>query len=599
MPYGHHLVLPLLLLFLGGFALGCHGKIFERVKDLPGLKYDFIIIGGGTAGNVIANRLTEYSQFSVLVLEAGVSNENVLNVSIPLRCTTLTPGTIYDWNFTTIPQVGLNGRQVPYLRGKILGGSSSVNFMAYTRGSSDDYDRYAKITGDSGWSWNKLLPYILKNERWTASADHHDISGSFDPAVHGFNGVNSVSLPGFSQPIDWRVIQTTKELVEFPYNVDSNSGNQLGIGWAQSTIGNGERSSSATSYLSPKYINRPNLHVLLHVQVARVLPSTSNIAQKFSFKDVEFSEGVGGPIFRATAKKEIILSAGAIGTPHILLNSGIGDKNALSQIGIKPLVHLPSVGQNFSDHPVIVDQWPVNSTNTFEKLARNATYAAEQLDLWLRTRTGILVDAPTNMLGFLRLPANASIFEKHPDPSPGPRTGHWEILFTNGLTGPPVPATGNFLDVAVALVSPTSRGSVTINSTNPFDPPLINPNFLNTEFDIFTMREAVRAARRFISAPAWSDYIISQVNNTATDTELDQYIRDGSISIFHGVGTAGMSARDANYGVVDPDLLVKGVEGLRIVDASILPIVPAAHTQAATYAIAERAADMIKEAWRH
>ncbi|TFK31044.1 hypothetical protein BDQ12DRAFT_619673, partial [Crucibulum laeve] len=193
MPHRYHLLSPLLV-FLGAFALGCHGKFFERVEDLPGLKYDFIVIGGGAAGNVIANRLTEYPQFSVLVLEAGGSNRNVLNVSIPLRCTTLTPGTLYDWNFTTMSQAGLNGRQISYSRGRILGGSSSVNFLGYTRGSSDDYDRYARITGDSGWSWNKLLPYILKNERWTTPADHHNTFGQFNPAVHSFNGVNSVSL---------------------------------------------------------------------------------------------------------------------------------------------------------------------------------------------------------------------------------------------------------------------------------------------------------------------------------------------------------------------------------------------------------------------
>ncbi|KAG6917872.1 hypothetical protein DXG01_000642 [Tephrocybe rancida] len=428
------------------------------------------------------------------------------------------------------------------------------DFMGYTRGSSDDYDRYARLTGDSGWSWDRLQPYFRKNEKWAQPADGHNTTGQFNPSVHGFRGINSVSLPGFSQGIDDRVIQTTRELPgEFPFNEDTNSGHQLGLGWTQSTIGHGMRSSSATSYLGPQFNARSNLNVLLHAQVSRIV-KTGTKKGELVFQAVEFTEGVDGkrswPKWLVTANKEVILSAGAIGTPHILLNSGIGNESMLSLLGIEALVNLPSVGQNLSDHPTVGNQYLVNSTNTFEELTRNSTLAEKALHQWNETRTG---------------------------------------PFTNGISHPPPPATGNFLVMG---------GSVTLNSNKPFDPPVIDPGFLSSDFDMFVLREAIRSARRFVAAPAWANYIISSVSNAITDEELDAYIRTTAVSIFHPVGTAAMSPKGADFGVVDPDLRVKNVRGLRVVDASVLPVVPAGHTQAATYVIAERASDLIKDFWR-
>ncbi|KAF9460997.1 aryl-alcohol oxidase [Collybia nuda] len=575
-------------------AFQSFAAVVERVKDLPGLEYDFVIIGAGTAGNVIANRLTENIHHSVLVLEAGVSNKEVLNSEVPFFCPRLTPNTAFDWNYTTIPQQSLNGRILAYPRGHILGGSSSINFMAYTRGSADDYNRYAKLVKDSGWSWDRLQPYFRKNEKFTPPADHHNTRGQFNPSVHGFDGINS--------PIDRRVIQTTMELPhEFPFNLDTNSGHQLGVGWTQSTIGGGQRSSSATSYLGPRFVNRRNLHVLLHAQVARILRTKPTHGDP-DVRTVEFTEGVGGPMRRITARKELILSAGSVGTPHILLNSGIGNSHDLSRIGIKPLVHLPSVGQNLSDHPFVVNQWEVNSSDTFETINRNATVAAADLQQWMQSRTGPLVDGTFNHNAWIRVPKNTTIFDRFRDPSAGPNTAHVEFVISNGLSHVPLPTNiGNmsFFVVSTAVLTPASRGSITINSTNPFAPPLINPNFLSSEPDIAIMREGIRSARRFAAAPAWADYITSpsSTSNSTTDAELDEVIRSSASSFFHPVGTAGMSPRGADYGVVDPDLRVKGVKGLRIVDASVLPIVPAGHTQAATYVFAERAADLIKESW--
>ncbi|KAJ7323862.1 alcohol oxidase [Mycena albidolilacea] len=580
------------LLFSLSFISICFGKIYENVAELAPLEYDFVIVGGGTAGLVVANRLTENAKFSVLVLEAGVNNQDVLDSTVPFLVNDLLVPNIYEWNYTTTPQSGLNGRALPYLRAHMLGGCSAHNLMFYTRGPKDDFDRYAKLTGDAGWSWNRIFPYFLKNEKWTPPTDLHDTTGQFDPSVHSTHGMNPVSLNGYAWPFGPRVIAATKELPdEFPFNLDMNSGKPLGVGWLQSTIGEGKRSSSASSYLVP-FVSRKNLHVLLHAQVTRLV-NASHERGKLAFGGVEFLQS-------AKARKEIILSAGTIGTPHILMHSGVGDGRALHALGFHSLLDLPSVGQNISDHVSVGLSWSVNSTETLESITQNATNFNEAFAHWNKTHTGPFVDLGITHVGWLRLDPNSEALHQFPDPSAGRDTAHIELIFSAGFSRRSASTPqGHFMNIGTVMVTPLSRGSITLNSSNPLDPPLINPRYLTSDFDLFVLRDALKRAQRFVTAPVWKDYILAptvNIGNFTTD-ELDQFIRNNAGTISHLVGSAAMSARGARYGVVDPDLIVKGATRLSVIDASVLPIVPSAHTQSTTYIIAERGADLVKARW--
>ncbi|KAK0212183.1 aryl-alcohol oxidase precursor [Desarmillaria ectypa] len=577
------------LLFLAPL---CSAAIYERFADIPTKDFDYIIVGGGTVGNVLANRLTEQKNTSVLVLEAGQSTADVLASQVPFFCTSATPNTMLDWNFTTTSQSGCNGRSIAYGRGFGLGGSSAVHYMTYTRGSSEDYDRYASVTGDQGWGWNLMHPYILKTERFVAPADHHNTTGEFTPSVHNFDGMNSVSLPGYPRTIDERVIQATGELPdEFPYNEDINSGYHLGIGWHQKSIGNGTRSTSETAYLCPEYIDRENLHVLVHAYVTRILVLNASDSGSYPrFDAVEFTQDGGETIQLISSPnlKEIILSAGAIGTPHILLNSGVGDADELSALGISATVHLPDVGKNLTDHPMLNLAWTVNDTNTIENVYwRNESFQAKALEEWKANRTGFVANTFSNHLGFFRV--EEGVLEK--EPCAGGRTGSFELIFSGGIPAGTIPATGNYMTMSAVLVCPLSRGSVTINSTNHLAPPLINPNFLSHPQDMTVMQYAVQKGLKFVTAPVWGDYVLALSTNI---TDLEGTIRNEAVTTNHPVGTASMSPRNASWGVVDPDLKLKHAVGVMIMDASVLPFVPAGHTQAPLYAFAERAADLIK-----
>ncbi|KAF9460634.1 alcohol oxidase [Collybia nuda] len=581
----------------GLFAIALsNATLLTRVADIPtNVAFDFIIVGGGNSGNVVANRLSANPNVKVLVLEAGPPGDDVLLSQVPFFCAELVAQSPYDWNYTTTTQSGLSGRSIPYPRGHLLGGSSATNWLVYTRGTAEDFNRYASVSGDSGWSWNSLLPYFKKSEKWTAPVDNHNTAGQFDPSLHGFNGEVGVSLSGEPTFIDGKVITATSQLGgDFAFNLDMNSGNELGLGWAQSTIKGGVRSSSATAYLAPQYLSRSNLYVVANAQVSRVISTSATLPV---FRGVEFRDSAGGALKTLTATKEVILSAGAVGTPQILLNSGIGNTATLTGLGIVPRVSLPDVGENLSDHPVLSNYWYVNSTETFDDMRRQSNLLNDALQTWQTSKTGPLVNPILDHIGFARL---KSPFVASPDTAAGPNSPHYEYIISNGGPPGPLPPTGHFITITTVLVSPSSRGSVKLRSSNPFDKPVIDPALLKTTWDKVAFREAIKGAEKFLSAPVFSGYVLGRVGayaNATTDAKLDAYIASSAGTLFHPVGTAVMSPKGASTGVVDPDLRVKKVTGLRIVDLSVVPFLPAGHTQAAAYAIAERASDLIKTAF--
>jgi choline dehydrogenase-like flavoprotein len=437
-----------------------------------------------------------------------------------------------------------------------------------------------------------MQKYIQRTERIVKPSN--DLSGVSPPSESGTDSILPVSLPAYPNPIDQRVLSTSNELgSEFPFNPDSSSGNPLGMGWSQSTIENGKRIDAADAYLAPQYLARPNLDVLTGAQVTKLL--TTNVKRNTpSFHDVQFTTSAGNGIVHA--KKEIILAAGAIGTPQLLMLSGIGDSQSLSAVGVKPTINLPSVGKNMTDHVLLGMVYEVNSKDTFDDMFRDKKLMDKYKAQWDQDKSGPLSSALANQLGWFRLPSNSDVLKKFPDPTAGPASSHFELILVNLFFGP-TPPKGNYMTVITNLISPTSRGNIQLKSSNPLDQPLINPNLLGTDFDIATIREAVKASKRFLSASAWKEFIVGPVGdfaNVTTDAEIEQYARNHGDTVIHMVGTAGMSPKGADWGVVDPDLKVKNAEGLRIVDASVIPIVGNAHTQAPVYIFAERAADLIK-----
>ncbi|KAH9177980.1 aryl-alcohol-oxidase from pleurotus Eryingii [Lactarius sanguifluus] len=577
------------------------GAVYANPFQLPPNKYDYVVIGAGVGGSVIASRFSEDPCKRVLVIEAGPSDVGIEAVQIPFFCVSLSPNTPLDWNYTTVAQAGLNGRTVPYPRGRLVGGSSSINYMFWNTGTVDDFNRLADVTGDPkrNIQWNALTSNHHQIEKLTPPADHHNSTGQIDPSIHGTSGPVGISLQGFPTLLDDRVMRTTSLLSsEFPFNHDMNSGNPIGIGWSQFSVANGTRVSAGTAYLEPALASRSNIDLLVNTQVTKIF-QTGTQGKRPIFRGIALINTFHvGPFYAVNATREVILSAGAVSTPQLLQLSGIGDPTVLRKVGIEPLVNLPDVGKNLQDHTILPNVWAINASFTPDDYARNATALAEATQQWETTRTGQLASPPAAQIGWFRLPDNSSIFKTETDPSAGPTSPHYEFVFAVGSKSKfSSRATGHYMVIATNLISPSSRGSVMLNSSDPFEFPIIDPAFLSTDFDIFAITEAVKAAQRFMAASPWQGFVLGQFGNFAnvtTDEQIAAYARNNAATVFHPVGTAFMSAAGAKNGVVNPDLTVKSTVGLRVVDASIFPYVPSMHPQGSVYIIAERAAAIIR-----
>ncbi|TFK26033.1 pyranose dehydrogenase [Coprinopsis marcescibilis] len=601
--------------------------VYHQFADLPKslASYDFIIAGGGTAGCVLASRLSENPKFNVLLIEAGPDTKDTIELIVPNY-----PGPKdgFSWPYISTPQPGLNNRTTPVTRGYGLGGSSAINGMVYTRGSADDYDNWARVTGDKGWSWEALQPYIKRHERWLPPAGGRSVDGQFDPAAHGYDGNVGVSLPwSGSTEHDRRAIKNAEYQKEFPFRLDVNAGVPIGVTWMQSTIANGERSSAAAAYIGKDVRERPNLTVVLGTYITRVLPvkdskrrldiRTIEIAprnggpadtrsitatkeliltagvivkdskRRLDIRTIEIAPRNGGPADTRsiTATKELILTAGVIGSPQILMNSGIGNRDELAALGITSILHLPDVGEGLTDHVAAGVAW----TATVPPMP--TIDPAVAWEMWQQNRTGPHTERFSHQILWARVPSDSSLFKQYKDPSTGPTSPHIEMPLSNGR-GPP--------GGSICLLTPHSRGSVKLASSNPFDHPLIDLNLFGHPFDMEAMKEGVRLLKRFYSGPAWEGYVTGFVGpdpDILTAAEFEKRIKDTAITFFHPVGTASMSSKGSKRGVVDSELRVKGASGLRVIDSSVFPYVLTAHTQAAVYILSERAVDLVKGSW--
>jgi choline dehydrogenase len=531
------------------------------------MSFDYIIIGGGSAGCVLANRLSEDPACRVLLLEAGGVNR--FHTTIPGTYAILHRSAV-DWAFWTEPQPDVDDRRLFVPRGKVLGGCSTTNAMAYVRGNAADYDGWAQL-GNKGWSYKEVLPYFLKSE-------NHEV---FDDSWHNKKGPLHVSFGKYPSPLNQHFINACVEN-GIPRNDDYNGSTQWGAGMLQYTIRNNRRQSTATAFLGPVR-SRPNLTVRTKVIVRRVLVEK----ERAIGVEVMTSRSV---LERITCRKEVIVSAGAIKSPQLLMLSGIGSSDDLKRHGIDPRVHLPGVGRNLQDHV-----W-THVSNLTSEVSMNShirpTGLLKAALQYLLFNKGPLCNSPIESNAFLGTESNLSRPDIQFHFAPLYIGNDYKADIYNLKTLP----FANGFGILVILLHPKSRGSVELRSTDPLEPPLIQPNFLQHENDKRTLLQGLKMAMAVADAPAFRSVSegLHHPLRSSTDESLMNHIRKSLETLYHPVGTCKMG--QDQMAVVDERLEVRGVSGLRVVDASIMPTIISGNTNAPAIMIGEKGADLVKEA---
>ena len=532
-------------------------------------EFDYIVVGAGSAGCVLANRLTADGTTTVLLLEAGGRDSNPM-IHIPIGYATTLKDPKVNWLYETEADPTSGNRPHIWPRGKVLGGSSSINGLLYVRGQAADFDQWAQL-GCTGWSHSDVLPYFRRaegNERLGADENH------------GHDGPLNVSDPRDTHPISDAVIKAGVE-AGLPFNNDVNGASQDGISYFQMTVKNGRRWSLAMAYLRPA-MKRRNLTVEVHAQVERVTMDGKRAT------GVRYTQN--GTSIEAKARREVILSGGAINSPQLLELSGIGDPDVLAAAGIAVVHALKGVGANLQDHYVVGTSFRLHDCVTVNELSRGWRLARE-VARYVTQRKGLLTLSAAHIQAYIRTRPGLSgpdvqyhILPASMDLESLAVTGKLELERQPGLT------------IAACQLRPESRGTIHIKTPAPLDRPAIRPNYLADAGDQATIVAGLRWARTLAAQPALAPWMGPEIRpGTAAESDADllEYARQRGSTIYHPVGTAAMGRGDDPNSVVDPQLRVHGTMGLRVVDASVMPRLVSGNTNAATVMIAEKAADMI------
>ncbi|WP_233851817.1 GMC family oxidoreductase [Paraburkholderia sp. HD33-4] len=532
-------------------------------------EFDYVIVGAGTAGCVLANRLTEDPDVQVLLLEAGGKDDyHWIHVPVGYLYCIGNPRT--DWLYKTQAEPGLNGRTLSYPRGRVLGGSSSINGMIYMRGQREDYDEWARVTNDSTWSWNAVLPVFKRSE------DHH---GGANEA-HGAGGPWRVE----KQRLKWKILEEFAKAAQqtgIPATDDFNRGDNSGVGYFDVNQKRGIRWNASKAFLRPA-LKRGNLTVITGAHTQRVV---------FDGRRCTGVEYRGGDVeYLAKARCEVILCAGAVNSPQLLELSGVGDGARLQNLGIEVVQDLRGVGENLQDHLQLRMAYQVQGVRTLNTMSAHWWGKLKIGIQYALFQSGPMSMSPSQLGAFAKSDADDRSLarpdlEYHVQPLSLDRFGEPLHRF-------------NAFTASVCQLRPTSRGSIHIASADACAPPLIAPNYLSTEYDRHVAANALRLTRRIVAAPALARYQPREILpglQYQSEEELQQAAGAVGTTIFHPVGTCRMGTSDDPAAVVDNRLRVIGVEGLRVVDASVMPNITSGNTNSPTLMIAERASDMIRE----
>ena len=535
--------------------------------------FDYIIVGGGTAGCLLANRLSADPSKRVLLIEAG-RKDDYHWIHIPVGYLYCIGNPRTDWLYNTEPDAGLNGRALRYPRGKTLGGCSSINGMIYMRGQARDYDQWGQLLGDASWGWEHSLPYFMQHE------DHHKGAS----ALHGAGGEWRVE----KQRLRWDVLDAFAQAAVqagIPATDDFNRGSNEGVGYFEVNQKAGWRWNTAKAFLRPTCYARPNFELWSSAQVAKLLIAPASATSPLRCTGVQVWNGKS--MVQATAKAEVILCAGAVGSPQILQLSGLGPAQRLQSLGIAVQKDIPGVGENLQDHLQIRAVFKVQNAATLNTQVQSLWGKAKIGMEYAFKRTGPMSMAPSQLGAFTR---------SDPD-QPYPNLEYHVQPLSLDAFGQPLHSF-NAITASVCNLNPTSRGTVHIRTPKFEDAPAIAPNYLSTDVDRKIAADSLRLTRRIVAQPALQKYQPEEYKpgvQFQTDAELAKLAGDIATTIFHPVGTTKMGRADDPMAVVDARLKVLGVAGLRVVDAGVMPLITSGNTNSPTLMIAEKAAQWILE----